>query len=165
MQSSVVWRANHKLTFKFLGPFTIVQRVGQVSYKLDLPATSRVHPVFHVSQLKKCLGAGQQVLPHLPHLDATHHIPVAVLQRRVRSRGLATVVQVLVQWSGLSAAEDTWEDLDSLQQQFPRSPAWGQAGIQAGENVSGPGPSATPDRERPKRATQPPRWLADHVLD
>jgi hypothetical protein len=66
---SVAKRSNHKLAFKYFGPFPIPERIGAVAYKLDLPATSRVHPVFHVSQLKPCIGPGQHVLPHLPPAD------------------------------------------------------------------------------------------------
>jgi hypothetical protein len=43
IQSSLAPRANQKMAFKFFGPFKILQRIGQVAYKLDLPATSSVH--------------------------------------------------------------------------------------------------------------------------
>jgi hypothetical protein len=130
VQASVVRRASHKLAFKFFGPYAVLARVGEVSYKLQLPEASKIHPVFHVSQLKPCLGHGQQVLPHLSLPDAVVQNPVQVLQRRVRQQGHITVVQVLVQWSGASEEMATWEDLDSLQERFPRAPAWGQASIQ-----------------------------------
>lgn len=81
LQSSVVKRANHKLAFKFFGPFHILQRVGQVAYRLELPVTSKVHPVFHVSQLKQCIGNDQQVSSVLPPPDALFQIPVKVLQK------------------------------------------------------------------------------------
>lgn len=60
IQSSVVRRANHKLAFKFFGPFKVLARVGKVAYRLDIPPSSRVHPVFHVSQLKQCIGSTTQ---------------------------------------------------------------------------------------------------------
>lgn len=132
VQSSVLTRANHKLSFKYFGPYRIVQHIGEVAYELALPENSRVHPVFHVSQLKPCVGPKHQVLTQLPAPDALFQVPVRVLQRRVRQRDLRTVVQVLVQWSGAPVDAATWEDLDSLKQRFPRASAWGQAEFQGG---------------------------------
>ncbi|MCI43538.1 hypothetical protein A2U01_0064775, partial [Trifolium medium] len=51
-QHSAALRKNQKLSMKYFGPFKIIAKVGTVSYKLQLPSTARIHPVFHVSQLK-----------------------------------------------------------------------------------------------------------------
>lgn len=63
IQSSVAPRAHHKLLFKFYGPYKILEKVGASAYRLELPPNSKIHPVFHVSQLKQALGADCQVQP------------------------------------------------------------------------------------------------------
>jgi hypothetical protein len=47
---------NLKLTSKYYGPFKILEKIGQATYMLQLPASADIHPVFHVSQLKKHIG-------------------------------------------------------------------------------------------------------------
>jgi hypothetical protein len=110
--------------------------VGSVAYKLELPAESSVHPVFHVSLLKKVVSPIHQISSTLPDSLATTQIPVQVLDARTISRGGTSIPQVRVRWSGCDDALATWEDLDAIRQQFPRSAAWGQAASQEGGNVS-----------------------------
>lgn len=157
IQSSVALRANHKMAFKFFGPFTILEPIGLVAYKLDLPPTSRVHLIFHVSQLKPYIGTPCQVLTQLPSPDDLYQIPVRVLQRRLRQAGHRGVAQVLVQWSGADEDQATWEDLEALRQRFPLAPAWGQAGLQQRGIVSDPTPADNDDRVSPSSVGRPMR--------
>lgn len=135
VQASLAPRSNQKLAFKFCGPFQVVQKIGAVAYKLLLPESSSIHPVFHVSQLKTAVPASHAVASLPQDLDGLQ-IPLKVLQRRVGNSGASVVPQVLVQWSGLPRSLVTWEDLEALQQRFPRAPAWGQAVSSSAGDVS-----------------------------
>jgi hypothetical protein len=113
-QSSVIRRASHKLAFRYYGPYEIVQKVGTVAYRLQLPEQSRIHPVFHVSQLKRYIAPKHQVTPVLPNTDFLLQVPQQVLQQRVISRGHDSIAQVKVRWSGSTSDFDTWEDMEAL---------------------------------------------------
>ena len=65
VQSSLATRANQKLSFRFFGPYKIVAKIGAAAYKLALPDTSSILPVFHVSQHKASHGK-QQVTADIP---------------------------------------------------------------------------------------------------
>ncbi|XP_050248995.1 uncharacterized protein LOC126696272 [Quercus robur] len=60
-QKSITHKTFNKLSPRFYSPFQVLQKIGAVAYKLDLPLGSQIHPVFHVSYLKAKLG--QQVTP------------------------------------------------------------------------------------------------------
>jgi hypothetical protein len=104
IQSSVAPRSNQKLSFKFFGPFPILQRIGKVAYKLQVPETCRIHPVVHVSQLKRHVPSHIQVSSDpsiIPAGPTDDLLPVAVIDQRCVSVGATTKYQVLIQWSGL----------------------------------------------------------------
>ncbi|CAO1939527.1 unnamed protein product [Urochloa humidicola] len=154
VQSSLAPRANQKLSFKFFGPFQILSKVGSVAYKLQLPANSAIHDVFHVSQLKKAKPAASQVSPSLPPVNDPFQYPLKILARKWISKGPSSVQQALIQWSSWPPALATWEDLEALRQRFPLAPAWGQAGPEDRGDVS---TSASPEdtSNGPRRTTRP----------
>lgn len=123
-------RSHQKLSFKYFGPYQVAARVGEVAYRLQLPSSSRIHPVIHVSQLKLVAGfkgvASSSLTASLPDFN----VPVQVLQTCGVTKGHRLVQQVLVAWSGLPHELATWEDRDALHQRFPFAPAWGQADFQ-----------------------------------
>lgn len=137
VQATVAHRANHKLSFRFFGPFPVTEKIGEVAYRLQLPVDSKVHPVFHVSQLKKFVPPKYQVLDVIPSHEAHLQVPVRVLQQRLKTVGTKTIAQVLIERSGTPSPPPTWEDRDALKQMFPRAEAWGQASSQEWGNVSG----------------------------
>ena len=121
-QTSVQSRKFGKLAPCFYGPFQVVQKVGEVSYKLDLPTGSQIYPVFHVSNLKARLGAHMVPRPSLPIVTddqiLTPELVVVLdsMSHQLRSR---LITQVLVPWQGESKDDATWESLFELQQKFP----------------------------------------------
>ena len=138
IQSSVAPRANHKLQYKFYGPFPIIAKINEVAYKLQLPPHAMVHPVFHVSLLRRALGPGMSVEPQLPHCTDDLAVPVAVLQTRWRKQKDGVREQVNIQWSNSTTLGTTWEDKESLMARFPHAEAWGQASSQGEGGVNAP---------------------------
>ncbi|WVZ55602.1 hypothetical protein U9M48_006242 [Paspalum notatum var. saurae] len=136
VQSSLAPRSNQKLAFKFFGPFTVESKINDVAYKVFLPVSSSVHPVFHVSMLKKAHPAGIQPSGVIPDLDSTCQFPVRILNKRFVQKGTSSVSQVLVQWSGWPESMATWEDHEALFHRFPAAPAWGHAGSKGGGDVT-----------------------------
>ena len=62
-------KKDNKLSPKYYGPYKVLQKIGTMAYKLELPASSRGHPVFHVSCLKKVIGENLPVQTIFPELD------------------------------------------------------------------------------------------------
>nr|GFC79741.1 putative reverse transcriptase domain-containing protein [Tanacetum cinerariifolium] len=68
-----------KLNPRYVGPFKVLERVGDVAYKLDLPEKlSRVHNTFHVSNIKKCHADEPLAVP----LDGLHFDDNFILLKR-----------------------------------------------------------------------------------
>ena len=87
-QKSVVNRTCLKLSAKYFGPYKILAKVGSVAYKLALPEGAKIHPVFHVSQLKKYVGAAatQSQLSQLDEDGTLSKEPIAIMDRRINQR-------------------------------------------------------------------------------
>jgi hypothetical protein len=61
-------KKDNKLSPKYYGPYKVLQNIGTMAYKLELPASSQVHSLFHVSCLKKVIGdkiLAQTIFPEL----------------------------------------------------------------------------------------------------
>ena len=67
--SSLACRINEKLAPRFYELFQVIQRMGNIAYKLQLPTSSTIHPVFHVSQLRPTVGNVRLSLALLPQLS------------------------------------------------------------------------------------------------
>jgi hypothetical protein len=134
-QGLVANRTYPKIAFKYYGPYTILEKIGAVAYKLQLPVGSMVHPVFHVSQLKEFhpdYTPAYSPLADIPTLDVAEVLPEKILDRRLVKRGNVAITQVLVQWTGLPETLATWEDFHVLPSRFPVVAVWGQPASSAG---------------------------------
>ncbi|KAL4312283.1 hypothetical protein GQ457_01G050680 [Hibiscus cannabinus] len=121
-QQTVQSRKCQKLAPKWFGPFLIVGKVGKVAYKLQLPSGSKVHPIFHVSQLKKHIGSAlyQSGLPIVGSDGTINKEPMKILDRRIGKKGNKSVTEVLVEWSNSFPEDATWEVLQKLQMDYPQ---------------------------------------------
>jgi hypothetical protein len=107
------------LAHRYIRPFPILEKCGIVAYKLDLPPSlARVHNIFHVSQLKKCLKASVDiVLPEVTPLEADLSYPehpIKVLDQKDRVTRRKTIKFFKVQWSNHTEEEATWESKDFI---------------------------------------------------
>ncbi len=161
-QQSVVTRVNRKLYFRFYGPFQVLERVGEVAYRLALPSSSLIHPVVHVSQLKQALAASETASPRLPVLRPKPEaslVPLQVMDHRFVRKGSKMVEQVLIKWSGGEPVAVTWENEQELRRRFPTTTTWGQVATQGGGDVTAASEqgvqsetsTAAQQQDRPKR--------------
>jgi hypothetical protein len=93
-----------KLASRYIGPFPILEKCGNLAYKLQLPPSmAGVHDIFHVSHLKKCLKSPVDVvLPEVAPLEADltyHEHPVKILDQMDRVTQRKTIKFFKVQWS------------------------------------------------------------------
>lgn len=121
-QQSVVTRIHAKMAARYFGPYPVVERIGAVAYKLKLPEGSKIHPVFHVSLLKKAVGDYHEETDLPDQLEGEEPTPLeperVLASRKVAETG-QEVQQWLIQWAGKTPEEATWEDVVNMRSQFP----------------------------------------------
>jgi hypothetical protein len=117
LAASLTGGAARKLARKFYGPYKILERIGSLAYRLDLPPRARIHNVFHVVFLKKFEGTPPDAVVPLPPL---HHGRVVPLPDRVlKARLNRGNWELLVRWQGHPPADSTWERLDEFKEAHP----------------------------------------------
>jgi hypothetical protein len=124
MRGMCHFKVRGKLALRFIGPFKILEKRGDVAYQLELPPQlSDVHDVFHVSQLKKCLRVPEEQLP-MKDLNAKEDLsyqeyPVKILETFERVTRNKKIKMCKVQWSHHTEEEATWEREEELKAEFP----------------------------------------------
>jgi hypothetical protein len=118
------FKVRGKLAPRFIGPFKILEKRGEVAHQLELQSQlSDVHDVFHVSQLKKCLRVPKEQIP-MEDLDAKEDLsyqeyPVKILEKSERVTRNKRIRMCKVQWSTHTEEEATWEREEELKAEFP----------------------------------------------
>jgi hypothetical protein len=118
------FKVKGKLSPRFIGPFRVFRRVGEMAYQLELPDNlSDVHNVFHVSQLKKCLRVPEEQLP-MEELsvqgDLTYtEYPIKILDTLTRDTRNKVIKMYKVQWSHHGEYEAISERKEELRIDFP----------------------------------------------
>jgi hypothetical protein len=119
------FRVKGKLSPRFIGPFKILERVGEGAYRLELPVQlADVHDVFHISQLKKGFGPHDKEPLPLDDLNVNEDLtiveyPIWILETMTRVTRNSVIKMCKVQWSNHAEDEATWEKEDELKAEFP----------------------------------------------
>ena len=102
-----------KLAPRYIGPFKVLERRGEVAYQLELlESLSGVHDVFHVSQLKKCLRVPEEIVP-LEELSVKENLtyeeyPIRILEIAEMITRSRVIKMCKLQWNRYSQDEATW---------------------------------------------------------
>lgn len=109
----------------------MLERIRTAAYKLELPAGSRIHDVFHISQLKKALG--NHTVVSLPSVclgkKFDHLIPLDVLAKRFDETGC---LELLIRWKDRSSVDDSWLSSKEFVARFPSYKLEGKLGFDGG---------------------------------
>nr|GEX69781.1 putative reverse transcriptase domain-containing protein [Tanacetum cinerariifolium] len=113
-----------KLSPRYIGPFKILDRIGTVAYKLELPRELQgIHTPFHVSNLKKCLSDKSLIIP-LDEVQLDHKLyfikePAEIMDREVKKLKQSHIPIVKVNWNSFRGPEYTWEREDQMKSKYP----------------------------------------------
>jgi hypothetical protein len=123
MRGTQRFQVKRKLAPRYVGPFKIISRKGEVAYQLELlPQLADVHDVFHVSQLKKCLRVPEEQLS-MEELDLGGDLtyserPIKILDTTERMTHSKVIKMCKIQWSHHTEDEATWEHEEELRAVF-----------------------------------------------
>ncbi|KAM0009708.1 putative nucleotidyltransferase, Ribonuclease H [Helianthus debilis subsp. tardiflorus] len=113
-----------KISPRYVGPLPVIQRIGPVAYRLQLPKElAGVHDVFHVSNLKKCLADESLVVP-LQDIEVNEKLkfieqPLQIEDRKVKFLKHKRLVLVKVKWNSRRGPEYTWELESEMKRKYP----------------------------------------------
>jgi hypothetical protein len=109
-----------KLMYKYIGPYRIIRRISDVTYEIQLPKSSKLHPVFYVNRIRRFYPRltkfadddGNDIEPPPTIIDDDYEWEVdQILKHRIAKNGQQ---QYLVKWTGYTTIHNSWEHVDHL---------------------------------------------------
>ena len=119
----------NKLAPKYYGPYKVLYNIGTMDYKLELPASSRVHPVFHVSCLKKVIGYKIPIKTILMELDEEGKVilePKKITKTNTKQVQTQAITEYLIECKNLPIKDLTREDESFIQKNPQLTKHWGK---------------------------------------
>ncbi|XP_024195748.1 uncharacterized protein LOC112198885 [Rosa chinensis] len=125
MKGVVRFGKKEKLAPRYVGPFEILERVGDLAYRLALPVSmSGVHNVFHVSMLRKYIRDETHVIDHRAievNPDVTFVVePVRILDRSTERLRRKEVDLAKILWSHHDEGDASWELESDMKSRYPQ---------------------------------------------
>ena len=105
-----------KFTARYTGPFEIIDIINPVAFRLKLPDSWKIHPVFHASLLKKYTARHNtpEEMPTVPIPDDSYEVN-AIIDSKIKNKK----VYYLFDWKGYSVNERTWQMLENFEELRP----------------------------------------------
>ena len=143
---------------KWMGPYSVVRKVNEVAYQLELPAGWRIHNIFHVILLKPYLETGRhQPPPPALMVEGEDEYEVEdILAHEPKSKtNHDKGVKFLVKWTGYGHENNTWEPFSNLKN-APQAldEYWDRVAVQAAQPSKGSGSGVAPAGRRSARLTK-----------
>ncbi|QRW15631.1 Retrotransposable element Tf2 protein [Rhizoctonia solani] len=112
-------RPSIKLSHKKLGPYLVIEKIGSHAYKLQLPHTMRIHPVFHINLLTKFHPDPHgrdppQPAPIITEEGEEEYKVEKILDSKWKGRGKTKKLWYLVKWKGYDEGSNLWEPIDNV---------------------------------------------------
>ena len=121
------FQKREKLYPRYIDPFRILERIGPVAYRYELPLElSRIHNIFHVSMLKKYVPDPSHIL-EVPPIELEEDLsfgvqPVAIIEQEMKQLRSEVIPMVKVLWRSDKIEEMTWENRSFHEEPLSLSP-------------------------------------------
>ncbi|XP_075515709.1 uncharacterized protein LOC142550520 [Primulina tabacum] len=127
MKGVVCFSKSGKLNPRYVGPFIILERIRTLTYRLALrPDMSRIHNVFHVSQLNRYIPDSSHILEVAPLLlddnlneELKYEVPIRLVDTKQQVLRHCTISYVKIQWSNHTERESKWEQEEKMRTLYP----------------------------------------------